>query len=169
MLIGRVSDHQSYALVGHRQGGQGDHQEHSNRGAHQHHGLPPAYLSVHPTTHYGARHKRYGVHMRWPSDLRVTLMSRTGTTVKVGHERSLRLGRVHVPLNLRLRKKMQQSQRLPGWALCHEHRRSKRRCATVLKMKEGPSGSAIRSLIPSHRELLRSKALVVSVAETSGR
>jgi hypothetical protein len=33
-------------------------------------------------------------------------------------------------------------------------------------MKEGPSGSAIRSLIPSHRELLRSKAVVVSVAET---
>ena len=28
-------------------------------------------------------------------------------------------------------------------------------------MKEGPSGSAIRSLIPSHRELLRSKAVVV--------
>jgi hypothetical protein len=36
-------------------------------------------------------------------------------------------------------------------------------------MKEGPSGSAIRSLIPSHRELLRSKAVVVSVAETPGR
>jgi hypothetical protein len=35
-------------------------------------------------------------------------------------------------------------------------------------MKEGPSGSAIRSLIPSHRELLRSKAGVVSVAEKSG-
>ncbi|HEY4858028.1 MAG TPA: hypothetical protein VIH98_15360 [Xanthobacteraceae bacterium] len=34
-------------------------------------------------------------------------------------------------------------------------------------MKEGPSGSAIRSLIPSHRELLRSKAVVVSVAETT--
>ena len=33
---------------------------------------------------------------------------------------------------------------------------------------EGPSGSAIRSLIPSHRELLRSKAGVVSVAEKSG-
>jgi hypothetical protein len=31
-------------------------------------------------------------------------------------------------------------------------------------MKEGPSGSAIR-LIPSHRELLRSKTVVVSVAE----
>jgi hypothetical protein len=29
-------------------------------------------------------------------------------------------------------------------------------------MKEGPSGSAIRSLIPSHRRLLRSKAVVVS-------
>ena len=35
-------------------------------------------------------------------------------------------------------------------------------------MKEGPSGSAIRSLIPSHRELLRSKAVVVSVAENVG-
>jgi hypothetical protein len=32
-------------------------------------------------------------------------------------------------------------------------------------MKEGPSGSAIRSLIPSHRELLRFKAMVVNVAE----
>jgi hypothetical protein len=42
-------------------------------------------------------------------------------------------------------------------------------CATVREMKEGPSGSAIRSLIPSHRELLRSKAMVVSVAENSGR
>jgi hypothetical protein len=36
-------------------------------------------------------------------------------------------------------------------------------------MKEGPSGSAIRSLIPSHRELLQSKAVVVSVAETPGQ
>src|ERR1700682_3394783 len=53
--------------------------------------------------------------------------------------------------------------------LCHEYRRSKRRCVTVREMKEGPSGSAIRSLIPSHRELLRSKAGVVSVAETSGQ
>jgi hypothetical protein len=53
--------------------------------------------------------------------------------------------------------------------LCHEHRRSTRRRATVLEMKEGPSGSAIRSLIPSHRERLWSKATVVSVAETPGR
>jgi hypothetical protein len=37
-------------------------------------------------------------------------------------------------------------------------------------MKEGPSGSAIRSLIPSHRKLLwAKKTMVVSVAETSGR
>jgi hypothetical protein len=35
-------------------------------------------------------------------------------------------------------------------------------------MKEGPSGSAIRSLIPSHRERLWSKAMIVIVAETSG-
>jgi hypothetical protein len=53
--------------------------------------------------------------------------------------------------------------------LCHEHRRSKRRCVTVLEMKEGPSGSAIRSPIPSHRERLWSKATVVSVAEKPGR
>ena len=36
-------------------------------------------------------------------------------------------------------------------------------------MKEGPSGSAIRSLIPSHRGPLWSKATVVSAAETLGR
>src|SRR6516225_490418 len=57
----------------------------------------------------------------------------------------------------------------PRWALCHEHHRSKRRCGTVREMKEGPSGSAIRSLIPSHRKLLWSKVTVVSVAETPGR
>ena len=34
-------------------------------------------------------------------------------------------------------------------------------------MEEGPSGSAIRSLIPSHHKLLRSKAVVVSVVEKS--
>jgi hypothetical protein len=53
--------------------------------------------------------------------------------------------------------------------VCHEHRRSTRRCATVREMKEGPSGSAIRSLIPSHRKLLSSKVMVVNVAETSGQ
>ena len=57
----------------------------------------------------------------------------------------------------------------PAWVLCHEHHRSKRRCGTVREMKEGPSGSAIRSLIPSHRKLLWSKVTVVSVAETPGR
>jgi hypothetical protein len=35
-------------------------------------------------------------------------------------------------------------------------------------MKEGPSGSAIRSLIPSRRERLWSKATVVSIAEKAG-
>src|SRR4029077_5577272 len=47
--------------------------------------------------------------------------------------------------------------RIPLWVLCHEHHRSKRRCGTVREMKEGPSGSAIRSLIPSPRKLLWSK------------
>src|SRR6516225_4893570 len=60
-------------------------------------------------------------------------------------------------------------QPIPIWVLCHEHHRSKRRCGTVREMKEGPSGSAIRSLIPSHRKLLWSKVTVVSVAETPGR
>jgi len=41
---------------------------------------------------------------------------------------------------------------------------------TVREMKEGPSGSAIRSLIPTPTaSVLRSKAVVVSVAETSGQ
>jgi len=57
----------------------------------------------------------------------------------------------------------------PLRVVCHERSRSTRLRATVREMKEGPSGSAIRSLIPSHRELLRSKAVVVSVAETSGQ
>src|SRR5205823_10890031 len=57
----------------------------------------------------------------------------------------------------------------PPWVVCHERSRSIRLRVTVREMKEGPSGSAIRSLIPSHRELLRSKAVVVSVAETSGQ
>jgi SRSO17 transposase len=52
--------------------------------------------------------------------------------------------------------------------LCHERSRSKRLRATILEMEVGPPGSAIRSLIPSHRERLWSKATVVSVAETSG-
>ena len=40
---------------------------------------------------------------------------------------------------------------------------------TVPEMKEGPWGSVKRSPIPSHRELLRSKAVVMSVAEKSAR
>src|SRR5229473_1890618 len=52
--------------------------------------------------------------------------------------------------------------------VCQERSRSIRLRVTVRDMKEDPSGSAIRSLIPSHRELLRSKAVVVSVAETPG-
>jgi len=47
--------------------------------------------------------------------------------------------------------------------------RSKRLRAHVLEVEVGPPGSAIRSLIPSHRERLWSKATVVSVAETSGQ
>ena len=52
--------------------------------------------------------------------------------------------------------------------VCHERSRSKRLRATVREMEVGPPGSAIRSSIPSHRERLWSKAMVVSVTETSG-
>jgi len=58
---------------------------------------------------------------------------------------------------------------MSGRVVCHERSRSIRLRVTVREMKAGPSGSAIRSLIPSHRELLRSKAVVASVAETSGQ
>ena len=34
---------------------------------------------------------------------------------------------------------------IPSWVVCHERSRSKRLCATQREMKEGPSGSAIRS------------------------
>jgi hypothetical protein len=37
----------------------------------------------------------------------------------------------------------------PVWVLCHEYRRSKRRCATVRELKEGPSGSAYWSPTPA--------------------
>ena len=36
------------------------------------------------------------------------------------------------------------AQSRPSRVVCHEHLRSKRGCATVREMKEGPSGSAIR-------------------------
>src|SRR6266567_9204989 len=53
--------------------------------------------------------------------------------------------------------------------LCHEYRRSTRRCATVREMKEGPSRVGNQVLISSHRKLLLSKAMVVNVAEKSGQ
>jgi hypothetical protein len=40
--------------------------------------------------------------------------------------------------------------------------------ATVREMEEGPFGFGNQVLISSHRKLLRSKAVVVNVAETSG-
>jgi len=40
---------------------------------------------------------------------------------------------------------------------------------TIREMKEDPSRSTIRLLISSHRKLLSSKAMVVSVAETLGQ
>src|SRR5260221_7373965 len=57
----------------------------------------------------------------------------------------------------------------PCWVLCHEYRRSKRRCATVREMKEGSFEVGNQVLISSHRKLLSSKAMVVSVAEKSGQ
>ena len=52
--------------------------------------------------------------------------------------------------------------------VCHEYRRSKRRCATVREMKEGPSRPAVRGWPQNHCKLLSSKAMVVSVAANVG-
>jgi hypothetical protein len=41
----------------------------------------------------------------------------------------------------------------PHWVVCHERSRSTRLRETVREMEEGPSGSAIRSLIPSPSSL----------------
>jgi len=41
--------------------------------------------------------------------------------------------------------------------------------ATIREMKEGPFGFGNQVLISSHRKLLRTKAVVVSVAETPGQ
>jgi hypothetical protein len=49
----------------------------------------------------------------------------------------------------------------PHWVVCHERSRSTRLRETVREMEEGPSGSAIRSLIPSHRELLCPKGVAI--------
>jgi hypothetical protein len=55
----------------------------------------------------------------------------------------------------------------PSWVLCHEYRRSKRRCATVREMKARSFEVGNQVLISSHRKLLLSKAMVVNVAEKS--
>ena len=52
--------------------------------------------------------------------------------------------------------------------MCHERRVSTTRRATVREMKEGPSRFGNQVLISSHRKLLWSKVMVVSVAEKSG-
>ena len=55
----------------------------------------------------------------------------------------------------------------PLWVVCHEHRHEygDGNCT-----RDGgrPSGFGDQALIPSHRKLLRPKAVVVSVAETPG-
>src|SRR5437588_472764 len=59
----------------------------------------------------------------------------------------------------------QLSSRTPLWVLCHEYCRSTRRRAT----EGGPFEVGNQVLISSHRKLLSSKAMVVSVAERPGQ
>ena len=56
-------------------------------------------------------------------------------------------------------------QRCPLWVLCHEYCRSTRGA----QLKGGPFEVGNQVLISSHRKLLLSKAMVVSVAETPGQ
>ena len=69
---------------------------------------------------------------------------------------------------LRLEKEAAERLRSSGKVLCHEHRRSKRWCATVRRDEGGPFEVGNQVLISSHRKLLSSKAMVVNVAEKSG-
>src|SRR6266566_3318938 len=62
-----------------------------------------------------------------------------------------------------------EGKRRPLRVVCHERSRSKRLRAAVREMKEGPSGFGNQVLIPSHCKLLRSRAVVVSVAAKSGQ
>ena len=57
----------------------------------------------------------------------------------------------------------------PEMVVCHEYRRSVRRYATVRGSEGGRFEVGNQVLISSHRKLLLSKAIVVSVAETAGR
>ena len=62
---------------------------------------------------------------------------------------------------------VRQKVRLPVWVVCHERRLS----TTVLNCTRdegGPFEVGNQVLISSHRKLLLSKAMVVSVAETPG-
>ena len=58
--------------------------------------------------------------------------------------------------------------RLPVWVLCHEGTPVQTAARNCTRDEGGPFGFGNQVLIPSHRELLSSKAMVVNVAETSG-
>ena len=58
---------------------------------------------------------------------------------------------------------------MSGSVVCHEHRQSKRRCATVREMKENSFEIGSQVLVSNHCKLLLSKAMVVSVAKTPGQ
>jgi hypothetical protein len=53
--------------------------------------------------------------------------------------------------------------------VCHEHRRSKRAVRNCMRDEGGPFEVGNQVLISSHRKLLLSKAMVVSIAETPGQ
>jgi hypothetical protein len=57
----------------------------------------------------------------------------------------------------------------PLWVVCHEHRRSKRAVRNCMRDEGGPFEVDNQVLISSHRKLLSSKAMVVSIAETPGQ
>src|ERR1700694_6042767 len=54
------------------------------------------------------------------------------------------------------------------WVVCHEDRRSKRRCATVREMKEGPSRPAVRFWPQTAASCCRQKRWWRALQLTSG-
>src|ERR1035437_8960104 len=55
------------------------------------------------------------------------------------------------------------------WVVCHEHRRSKRRCATVREMKEGPSRPEVRFWSQATASCCREKRWWCCVKKTRER
>src|ERR1019366_7597730 len=92
------------------------------------------------------------------------------TMSHMGHSRPI--NSAQVPTNVCSYPKSDQngaSRRMTRSAVCHEHRRSKRRCATVREMEEGPSRPAVRFWSQATASCCRQKRWWCCVKKTRER